>query len=209
MLNMRLPTEWIRHQGSFQVCYILAVPVQFVSQNHTQHGPLDRYVKLRVVHAPGMPGTFFTPPRVSDPDMHHGTCVTHVPWCMPGSLTSDFLWSRWRGKRSRHSQRMRNAQFYVSGKMPIPQKLSSFYRLTLWHVTSCLILCGVAVSMLLEMALVRIYNLPQKLHDNFWSSNTKLGNHVPFPLLAVHKSPDCMLYYNSVSLDKSERIVRF
>ena len=23
---------------------------------------------------------------VSDPDMHHGTCVTHVPWCMSGSL---------------------------------------------------------------------------------------------------------------------------
>ena len=24
---------------------------------------------------------------VSDPDMHHGTCVRHVPWCMSGSLT--------------------------------------------------------------------------------------------------------------------------
>ena len=24
---------------------------------------------------------------VSDPGMHHSTCVTHVPWCMPGSLT--------------------------------------------------------------------------------------------------------------------------
>ena len=24
---------------------------------------------------------------VSDPGMHHGTCVTHVPWCMPGSPT--------------------------------------------------------------------------------------------------------------------------
>ena len=22
----------------------------------------------------------------SDPSMHHGTCVTHVPWCMSGSL---------------------------------------------------------------------------------------------------------------------------
>ena len=27
-------------------------------------------------------------PLVSDPDMHRGTCVTHVPWCMSGSLTS-------------------------------------------------------------------------------------------------------------------------
>ena len=26
-------------------------------------------------------------PLVSDSDMHHGTCVTHVPWCMSGSLT--------------------------------------------------------------------------------------------------------------------------
>ena len=24
---------------------------------------------------------------VSDPGMHHGTCVTHVTWCMSGSLT--------------------------------------------------------------------------------------------------------------------------
>ena len=26
-------------------------------------------------------------PLVSDPGMHHGTCVTHVPWWMSGSLT--------------------------------------------------------------------------------------------------------------------------
>ena len=25
---------------------------------------------------------------VSDPGMHHSTCVTHVPWCMSGSLTN-------------------------------------------------------------------------------------------------------------------------
>ena len=28
-------------------------------------------------------------PLVSDPGMHHGTCVTYVPWCMSGSLTRD------------------------------------------------------------------------------------------------------------------------
>ena len=66
-----------------------------------------------------MPGTFSTPPRVSDPDMHHGTCVTHVPWCMPVSLTTGFLWSRPRGDRSRHFRRMRSSQFYVSGKRPL------------------------------------------------------------------------------------------
>ena len=83
------------------------------------HGPLDIYVKLWVAHAPGMPGTFSPLLRVSNPDMHHGTCVTHVPWCMSGSLTCGFLWSRWRGKLSRHSRRMRNPQFCVSGKRTI------------------------------------------------------------------------------------------
>ena len=50
-------------------------------------------------------------PIVSDPGIHHGTCVTHVPWCISGSLI------RSGGeKRSRHSWRMRNPQFSVSGK---------------------------------------------------------------------------------------------
>ena len=57
------------------------------------NGPLTRYAKLRVAHAPGMPGTFSPPPRVSDPDMHHSTCVTHVPWCLPGSLISSIVGS--------------------------------------------------------------------------------------------------------------------
>ena len=84
------------------------------------HGSLTRYVKLRIAHVPGMPGTFSPPPRVSDPDIHHGTCVTHVPWWMLGSITSGFLLNRFWGKRSRHSRRMRNPQFYISGKRPIP-----------------------------------------------------------------------------------------
>ena len=62
----------------------------------SSHGLLAWYVKLRVAHAPWIPGTFSPPPRVNDPDMHHGTCMTHVPWCMPGSLTSGFLLSRCR-----------------------------------------------------------------------------------------------------------------
>ena len=54
--------------------------------------------------------------RVNHPDMHHDTCVTHVPWCVPGSVTRGFLWSWWRGKRSWHSRRMCSPQFYISGK---------------------------------------------------------------------------------------------
>ena len=83
------------------------------------HGPLTRYVKWQVAHAPGMPGTFSPSPRVSDPDMHHGTYVTPVPWFIPSSLTSGSLWNWWRGKRSRHSRRMHNPQFYLSGKRPM------------------------------------------------------------------------------------------
>ena len=56
---------------------------------------LTRYAKLRAVHAPGLSGTFSPPPQVSDPDMLHYTCVSHLPRCMLGSLTSGFLWSRW------------------------------------------------------------------------------------------------------------------
>ena len=101
------------------------------------HGLLTRYAKLRFVHAPGMPGTFFPPARVSDTDMHHGTCVTHVPWCMPGSLTSGSLWSRWRGKRSRHSRRMRNPQFYVSGKSSIELPHISSLFTVMNHAFTC------------------------------------------------------------------------
>ena len=89
------------------------------SHLHHHNGLLARYVNLRVAHAPG---TVSPPPRVSDPDMHHGTCVTHVLWCMPGSLTSGFLWSWWRRKRSRHSRRMCNTQVFVSGKRPTDTK---------------------------------------------------------------------------------------
>ena len=111
------------------------------------HGLLARYVKLRVAHAPGMSETFCPAARGSDPDMHHGTCVTHVPWYMPGSPTSGFHWSRWPGKRSRHSRRMRNPQFYVSDRRPmtstcktviakldLPQKLWGAYAERLRHI---------------------------------------------------------------------------
>ena len=86
---------------------------------HWLYEPLVRYVKTRVAHAPVMSGTFFPTQQVIDPDMHHGTRVTHVPWCMPGSITSGFLWSRCRGKHSRHFRRMRNPHFSLSDKRPI------------------------------------------------------------------------------------------
>ena len=109
------PVEFWRHDAdvtSLQCHANMTLPQRL-------YGPLTRYAKLRVAHAPGMPGTFSPPPLVSYPDKHYGTCLTHVPWCMPGSLTSGFLWSRWRGKRFQHSRRMRTPQFCVSGKRPM------------------------------------------------------------------------------------------
>ena len=111
------------------------VPLPICMARSSVHfkGPVTRYVKLRVAHALG---TF---------SRHRGLAiwVTHVPWCMPGSLTVGFLWIRWWEKRSRQSWRMRNTQFYVSGNKPIvthkcvanPSTLQWPYgsNLLLWH----------------------------------------------------------------------------
>ena len=48
---------------------------------HRYHGPLTRYVKLRVAHAPAFSfphHQFQRKPRVSNPGMHHGTCMTAI-----------------------------------------------------------------------------------------------------------------------------------
>ena len=58
--------------------------------------------------------------------------VTHVPWCLPGSLTHGFLWRRWWGKRSRYSRRMHNPQFYVAGKRPIAFTQTDLFYWTRW-----------------------------------------------------------------------------
>ena len=77
-----------------------------------------------------MPGAFSPPPWVSDPDMHHGTCVTLVPKCMPGSLTCGFLWGR--GKTFPVFLAHGNPQFYVSGKKSI-ETAKSYRVYTLFH----------------------------------------------------------------------------
>ena len=52
-------------------------------------------------------------PLVSDPGIHHGTCVKHVPWCMSGMLT------RVAGKTSPAFPAHAHPKFDVFGKMPI------------------------------------------------------------------------------------------
>ena len=87
--------------------------------SHCRHGPLTRYAKSRVAHTAGMPGTFSPPPTsketASQRSRHASRHVRHARDVMHVGIATPW----WRGKRSQHSRRMRNLQFYVSGKRPI------------------------------------------------------------------------------------------
>ena len=87
---------------------------------HHYHGPFTRYVQLRVAHASWMPGMFSShrlhrKPLVSDPGMQHDMCVTHVPWCMSGSLT------RSGGENVPSACATRNFMYLVRGPYRVPQ----------------------------------------------------------------------------------------
>ena len=62
------------------------------------HGPLTRYVKLRVAHAPGMPGTFSPPPISKETAIkrsrHASRHVRDARTVMHAGIGSP----RWRGK---------------------------------------------------------------------------------------------------------------
>ena len=129
--------------------------------------------KIAGAHAPGMPGMFSPSPQVRDPDMHHGTCVTHVPWCMSGSLTCGFLWNR---RRSRHSRRMRNLQFYVSGKRPIDCDGMQMANLQCHMIPISVLWCRNAWTIQLkyifetkqERTTVSYHSTHRNSHTNFW-----------------------------------------
>ena len=83
------------------------------------NGPLTRYAKLRVAHAPGMPATV---PRHRE--LPIPTCITVCAWRTCRDACA-FLWNRWWRKRSRHSRQMRHPQFCISGKRPMGRQLTS------------------------------------------------------------------------------------
>ena len=65
---------------------------QWVNSLKLGHGPLTRYVNfglhMRRVYRERFPRhQLQRKSLVSDPGIHRGTCVTHVLWCMSGSLT--------------------------------------------------------------------------------------------------------------------------
>ena len=72
--------------------------IRYPATSSSSHGPLTRYAKFAGCACARNAGNIYiyiyiphhrfqSKPLASDPDMHHGTCVTHVPWCMSGELT--------------------------------------------------------------------------------------------------------------------------
>ena len=92
---------WWRHQAERRSPVSCVCSVQSDSWTHA-NPPLTRpskswasyqICKIAGCACAGNAGNVFPhrrcqrKPLVSDPGMHHGTCVTHVSWCMSGSLT--------------------------------------------------------------------------------------------------------------------------
>ena len=83
------------------------------------NGPLTRYVKyglymLRQCRERFPRHRLQRKPLVIDPGMRHPRAVIHV----------GIANLRWQGKNSQHSRRMRNPQFYVSGKRPMSKLIT-------------------------------------------------------------------------------------
>ena len=133
--DSQITDTYMRHSASMKFHQFVPSPSVFTHCRSVLWASFQ-IRKIAGAHAPGMPGTFPPSPQVSDPDMHHGTCVTHVPWCMPGLLTSGFLWNRRRGKTfptfPAHAQpaSLRIWQEAHSGK--VPQKSSQLYPQKFW-----------------------------------------------------------------------------
>ena len=87
--SLTIPTIYLSHIPQYiQDRNVHSVPISFAHWFH--HGPLTRYRKLcmRLECRDRFPRHRLQRKLlVSDPSMHHGTCMTHVSWCMAGSLT--------------------------------------------------------------------------------------------------------------------------
>ena len=104
----------------------------FTPRQHLWHGPLTRYVKLRIAHAPGMPGTF------SPTADFKGNCWLATPACITARASRtcrDACRDRLpavAGKTFPAFPAHAHQHFYVSGKRPILTCLSSK---ALWYFT--------------------------------------------------------------------------
>ena len=108
---------------SYRTCALRAKQ-NTVQQNNTPDNWYDCAVSTQPTGL--LPGNVFPPqllrkPLVGDPGMHH----RHSRAVMQVGIANPRL----RGKRSRHSRRMRNPQFYVYGKRAMIQLSSSLWRI--------------------------------------------------------------------------------
>ena len=76
-----------------QLCFLVRGQIEcFVQRSYYTPWASYQIRKIAGCACAGYAGNVFPrrrfqrKPLVSDPGMHHGTCVTHVPWSMSGSL---------------------------------------------------------------------------------------------------------------------------
>ena len=103
------------------------------------YGPLTRYVNMRAVHAPGMPGTF---PRYRG--LAIPTFITARAWCTcRGACRNRYLAVSFEVGSGKNVPGMRNPEVCVSGKRPMPE--AGIFRVgkvnwipqKLWNVITC------------------------------------------------------------------------
>ena len=126
---------------------------------HARYGPLARYVKLRVRMRRECQERFPRHRRWAIP-----TCITARASrtcrnaCRDRQLSVSFEIGGG-GKRSRHSRRMRNLQFYVSGKRPIEQEGKCSQRVQAQIIYDIYIWCIIFLSGNYQL-LVSIHTCP-------------------------------------------------
>ena len=86
--------------------------------NFLRNGPLTRYAKLWVAHAPGMPGTFFPPPTSKETASQRSRYASRHVSDARAVMHVGIANSRWWGKRSQHSRCMGNPQFTYLARGP-------------------------------------------------------------------------------------------
>ena len=94
--STRMILEWVpsMKQTDIEICMFLNAFIATISHRwYWQPWASYQIRKVAGCACAGNAGNVFPTrrlqrkPLVSDPGMHHGTCETHVPWCMSGSLT--------------------------------------------------------------------------------------------------------------------------
>ena len=149
------------------------------------NGSLTRYVKLRVAHAPGMPGAFSPSvdfqrkPPVSDPGKHHGTCVTHVPWCMSGPLTCGC-----RENVPGIPQRMRTRNFTYLARGPYTgshQNMNILLSCKIWTTNFAIVLTAIAFHVVVPGPETMMTSAVKTVHTE---TVTAIYQH-PVPILFV------------------------